>query len=177
MSRIGKLPVEIPDKVEVKVDGKHVAVKGPLGQLERTFTGVTIALEGDAVNVTPEDTGRRNRALWGLSRTLISNMVVGVSKGFERKLLITGVGYRADLQDRTLVLSVGYSHQINFPLPEGIGCEVEKLTSIKLSGVDKQLVGQTAATIRSFRPPEPYKGKGIRYSDEHVRRKAGKAGK
>ncbi len=177
MSRIGKAPVSVPDKVDVKVDGNHVAVKGPLGNIERRFKGVNIALDGQQVKVTPVDESRTNRALWGLSRTLIQNMVSGVSQGFTRVLEINGVGYRAEVKGTTLVLTLGHSHPINFELPQGIKAEVEKQTTVKLSGVDKELLGQTAAKIRSFRPPEPYKGKGVKYKEETIRRKAGKAAK
>lgn len=177
MSRIGKNPVPIPDKVGVQVNGLHVAVKGPLGQIERTFKGVGIESDGKEVVVKPLDGSRTSRALWGLSRTLINNMVHGVSQGFERVLEINGVGYRAELKGQQLNLTLGHSHPIEFPLPDGVKAEVVKQTTIKLQSVDKELLGQTAAKIRSFRPPEPYKGKGVKYAEEHIRRKVGKAAK
>jgi len=177
MSRIGKLPVEIPQKVKVSVQGPTVKVEGPLGTLERTFRGVKFAQDAKAVQVEPVDQSRHARALWGLSRTLLSNMVVGVSKGFERVLEINGVGYRAEIAGQQLTLTLGKSHPVVFDLPKGIKAEVEKQIILKLSGVDKELLGQTAAKIRSFRPPEPYKGKGVKYQEETIRRKAGKAAK
>ena len=177
MSRIGKQPIEIPDKVEVNLDGADVQVKGPLGKLARSFKGVTFSREGGAIHVAPEDESRQSRALWGLGRTLLQNMVTGVSTGFGKTLLIQGVGYRAEAQGNTVVFSLGYSHPINFVMPEGIKAEVEKQTTVKIHGVDKEMVGQTAAKIRALRPPEPYKGKGVRYADEIIRRKAGKAAK
>ncbi len=177
MSRIGKLPVVIPDKVKVAVAGTTVKVDGPLGSMERTFTGVAIASEGNQVRVSPLDHSRRSRALWGLTRTLINNMVMGVSKGFERVLEINGVGYRAEVSGTTLTLALGKSHPVVYPLPDRVTAEVEKQTIVKLKSVDKEALGQAAAKIRSFRPPEPYKGKGIKYKEEHIRRKAGKAAK
>jgi len=177
MSRIGKLPVLIPAKVQVKVSGNHVKVEGPLGKAERTLPGVDISHTGDSVTVGPRDMSRRSRALWGLSRSLVQNMVTGVSQGFERVLEINGVGYRAEVQGRDLVLALGKSHPVVFPLPEGITAEIEKQTTIKLKGTDKEALGQAAAKIRSFRPPEPYKGKGVKYREETIRRKAGKAAK
>ena len=177
MSRIGKQPVPIPQKVDVKIDGLTVRVKGPLGQLEQGFTGVKIAVDDGAIKVEPVDGSKSSRALWGLARSLVDNMVTGVTSGFSKQLLITGVGYRADLQGRVLNLALGYSHPIEYPLPEGVDCEVVKMTTVNLKSIDKQLLGQVAAIIRGFRPPEPYKGKGVRYSDEQIRRKAGKAAK
>ena len=177
MSRIGKLPVVIPDKVKVAVSGTTVKVEGPLGAMERTFKGVAIASEGNELRVSPLDHSRHSRALWGLSRTLINNMVTGVSKGFERVLEINGVGYRAEVAGATLTLSLGKSHPVVYPLPAGVTAEVVKQTTITLKSVDKEALGQAAAKIRSFRPPEPYKGKGIKYQEEHIRRKAGKAAK
>jgi large subunit ribosomal protein L6 len=152
-----------------------VRVKGPKGALERTFKGVTFTTEGDTISVVPDDMSRTSRALWGLGRSLLNNMVVGVSAGFQKTLLITGVGYRAQLKGRSINFSLGYSHPILFPLPEGIDAEVPSVTEVTIKGVSKELVGQTSAQIRALRPPEPYKGKGVRYSDEHIRRKAGKA--
>ena len=176
MSRIGKVPVEIPEKVEVKVNGAHVAVKGPKGQLEYTFTDkVTIKLDEKTVVVGPVDESKESRSLWGTTRTLVSNMVVGVSDGFTRTLEFTGVGYKAAVSGGTITLNLGYSHPIDYVLPQGVEAKVTK-NVIDLTGCDKELVGFAAAKIRSFRPPEPYKGKGVKYSDETIIRKAGKAG-
>lgn len=176
MSRIGKNPVVIPEKVEVKVNGSLVSVKGPNGQLEYNFTEfVGIELKDKTVVVTPADESTKARALWGTTRTLISNMVVGCSTGFKKSLVFTGVGYKAAAKGDTLVLNLGFSHPINYLLPKGVTAKVTK-NEIDLSGCNKELVGFAAAKIRSFRPPEPYKGKGVRYSDEHIIRKAGKTG-
>lgn len=176
MSRIGKEPVVIPEKVEVKVNGAHVAVKGPLGSLEYTFTDkVGIELKGKEVLITPNGESKLARSLWGTTRTLVNNMVVGVSTGFTKTLEFNGVGYKAAAKGKVLVLNLGYSHPINYDLPEGVSAKVTK-NVIDLSGASKELVGFAAAKIRSFRPPEPYKGKGIKYIDEHIIRKAGKAG-
>jgi large subunit ribosomal protein L6 len=161
--------------VEVAVEGPVVRVKGPKGQLERSFKGVLVAVEGGKVTLTPTDESRDGSALWGLGRALLNNMVVGVAQGFERELEIQGVGYRAELQGTTLVLSLGFSHPINFPLPKGITAEVsKKQTEVVVRGIDKELLGQTVAKIRGFKPPEPYKGKGIRYKGERIQRKVGK---
>lgn len=176
MSRIGKEPVVIPEKVDVKVDGAHVSVKGPNGALEYTFTKfVTIEKKDKEVLVNPIDQSKNARSLWGTTRTLINNMVVGVSTGFQKDLEFTGVGYKAAVKGKVLVLNLGYSHPIDYNLPEGVSAKVDK-NSIQLSGCDKELVGFAAAKVRSFRPPEPYKGKGIKYADEHIIRKAGKTG-
>ncbi len=177
MPRIGKLPIEIPQKVKVGIQGPTVKVEGPLGSLERTFRGVKFTSDSKNVKVEPVDGSRVARALWGLSRTLLSNMVTGVSKGFERVLEINGVGYRAEVKGQELTLTLGKSHPVVFNLPKGVKAEVDKQTILKLTGVDKELLGQTAAKIRSFRPPEPYKGKGVKYQEETIRRKAGKAAK
>lgn len=177
MSRIGKQPVTIPAKVDIRIDGATVTVKGPLGELQRTFKGVTLEKGDGAVTVKPSDQQRTTRALWGLARALLQNMVSGVSTGFVKALEIQGVGYRAEIKGTELSMSVGFSHPIKFELPKGVKGEVEKNTLIRLSSADKELLGQTAATIRGFKPPEPYKGKGVRYVGEHVRRKAGKAAK
>jgi large subunit ribosomal protein L6 len=177
MSRIGKQPIELPQKVKLSITGPTVKVEGPLGALQRTFRGVKFENDGKKVTVEPVDQSRFARALWGLSRTLLSNMVTGVSKGFERVLEINGVGYRAEVKGSEVTLTLGKSHPVIFNLPTGIKAEVDKQTVLKLSGVDKELLGQTAAKIRSFRPPEPYKGKGIKYQEETIRRKAGKAAK
>lgn len=177
MSRIGKQPVALPAKVKVAISGTDLKVEGPLGKLERTFKGVKFSEESGKIVVEPVDLSRHARALWGLSRTLLSNMVTGVSAGFTRVLEINGVGYRAEVSGTVLTLTLGKSHPVIFNLPSGIKAEVEKQTTLKLSGIDKELLGQTAAKIRSFRPPEPYKGKGVKYQEETIRRKAGKAAK
>jgi len=177
MSRIGKQPIPVPDKVDVNIDGATVRVKGPLGQLERTFRDVSFEQDGGAVTVIPASHGRVHRAMWGLGRTLLNNMVVGVSEGFEKKLEINGVGYRAEGSGKSIRFLLGYSHPIDFAVPEGIKISVEKQTGVTVSGINKELVGQTAAKIRALRPPEPYKGKGVKYIDETIRRKAGKAAK
>ena len=178
MSRIGKMPIPVPAGVEVKVDGHTVAVKGKLGELSETFNEyVNIAVEGDEVIVTRIDDSREARSMHGLTRTLIHNMVVGVSEGYERKLEIVGVGYRALLKGTNLELSLGYSHPVIIEPEEGITFEAPEATKITVKGISKQRVGQVAAEIRAWRKPEPYKGKGIRYEGEHVRRKLGKAAK
>lgn len=182
MSRIGKKPVLIPEGVEVKIDGSQLVVSGPKGTLDYTFHHeMKISLEGDKVLVKPKKNNRLTRALFGTTRSLIANMVEGVTKGFSKALKIVGTGYRASLenlpQGTKLVLSLGFSHPVEIESPEGIQFELEGNDLIKISGTDKALVGQTAAKIRAFYPPEPYKGKGIRYQDEKPRRKAGKAGK
>ena len=176
MSRVGKRPIPIPKGVDVKHENNLVTVKGPKGVLERSIPPeIRIKVEKDKVSVTIDDGSIRARSLHGLFRVLIANMVTGVTKGFEKTLEIVGVGYRAELNGRTAVFNVGYSHPVNFPLPEGIDARIER-TRITISGIDKELLGQTAAKIRSIRSPEPYKGKGIKYADETIRRKAGKAG-
>lgn len=178
MSRIGKLPVEVPKGVKVKYSDSIISVEGPKGSLSRTvMAGVSLDITEAAISVARNDDSNKSRAAHGLTRTLINNMVVGVTKGFERGLEISGVGYRAEAKGDILNLSLGYSHPINFQLPNGITVEVEKMTKLLVKGIDKEIVGQTAAKIRSFRGPEPYKGKGIRYSDETILRKAGKTGK
>ncbi|MEL7084553.1 MAG: 50S ribosomal protein L6 [Cyanobacteria bacterium P01_A01_bin.3] len=178
MSRIGKQPIPIPDKVTVTIDGLNVKVKGPKGELERTLPDmVTVTLEGSEVKVAPVDSSRIARQRHGLCRTLVANMVEGVSKGFEKRLEIQGVGYRAQAKGTTLVLNVGYSNPVEIPAPTGIQLAVENNTNVIVSGIDKEVVGNTAAKIRSVRPPEPYKGKGIRYAGEYILRKAGKSGK
>lgn len=176
MSRIGKNPVVIPEKVTVTVNGAHVAAKGPNGNLEYTFTDhVTIESDGKEVKVNPVDESKIARSLWGTTRTLINNMVTGVSTGFTKDLEFNGVGYKAAVKGDVLNLSLGYSHPIDYKLPDGVSAKVTK-NIISISGADKELVGFAAAKIRSFRPPEPYKGKGIKYADEHIVRKAGKTG-
>ncbi len=178
MSRIGKSPISIPNKVTVTIDGSHVVVKGPKGELSRVLpSAVTVEQEGESLLVKRRDESRTSRQLHGLSRTLVANMVQGVSQGFQRRLEIQGVGYRAQVQGRNLTLNVGYSHQVQISPPEGVQLAVETNTNVIVSGFDKEKVGNIAAQIRAVRPPEPYKGKGIRYAGEVVRRKAGKAGK
>lgn len=178
MSRIGKRPITIPAKVQVTIDGSHIAVKGPKGELSRSLpAAVNVQQEGETLLVNRQDESRTSRQLHGLSRTLVANMVEGVSEGFQRRLEIQGVGYRAQIQGRNLTLNVGYSHPVQIEPPEGVQLAVENNTNVIVSGFNKELVGNTAAKIRSVRPPEPYKGKGIRYAGEVVRRKAGKAGK
>ena len=179
MSRIGKKPIPVPDKVSVTVKQQDVTVKGPKGEMFFTVhPNITIKQEDGQLVVERPNDQRENRALHGLTRALVANMVTGVSTGFSKTLVVEGVGYTSDLRDKDLVLKLGYSHEIVFPPPEGITFAVEdRGRVIHISGVDKQVVGQTAANIRELRPPEPYKGKGIHYSDEIIRRKAGKAGK
>jgi large subunit ribosomal protein L6 len=178
MSRIGKRPIPVPAKVTVVLDGSKVTVTGPKGTLNRVLPEkVKIEQENDIVQVYPVDESRAARQRHGLSRTLVANMVEGVSKGFEKRLEIQGVGYRAQAQGSKLTLNVGYSKPVEMTMPQGIQVAVEKNLELIVSGIDKELVGNTAATIRAVRPPEPYKGKGIRYSGEVVRRKAGKTGK
>ncbi|HEY7564422.1 MAG TPA: 50S ribosomal protein L6 [Acidimicrobiia bacterium] len=178
MSRVGRKPIPIPAGVEVTVSGSHVRVKGPRGHLERELPPtVGVAVDGGVVTISREDDERASRALHGLSRALLANMVLGVNQGFSRELTIVGVGYRAAMKGSNLELQLGFSHPVSFAPPAGISFEVPEPTKVIVSGVDKELVGQTAADIRKLRPPEPYKGKGIRYLNEQVRRKAGKAGK
>lgn len=178
MSRIGKLPIEITKDVKLNFDDSVLYVQGPMGKLSRRIMpNVTLNIAENCVSVTCNGTDTSARSAHGLTRTLINNMVVGVTKGFQRGLEINGVGYRAEVKGKELVLSLGYSHPVSFDIPEGIDIEVEKMTKLLVKGFDKELVGQTAAKIRSFRPPEPYKGKGIKYSDETILRKAGKTGK
>jgi len=176
MSRIGKKPIGIPDKVEVKISGSTVEVKGPKGQLSYTFTKeVKIEKADKAINVNPANESTTARAMWGMSRTLIGNMVTGVTTGFVKTLEFNGVGYKAAVSGTTLTLNLGYSHPIDYKLPKGIEAKVNKNT-IEIHGSDKELVGFVAAQVRSFREPEPYKGKGLKYSDEKIIRKAGKTG-
>jgi large subunit ribosomal protein L6 len=178
MSRIGKAPVEIPDKVNVEIDGNVVKVTGPKGNLSVTLQpSIKIEKQDKKLVLTTRDEERKTRSLYGLSRTLVNNLVVGVSKGFEKELEIQGVGYKAALEGRNLTLALGYSHPIKIEPPEGIEIKVEGNTKITVLGADKQLVGDIAALIRSKREPEVYKGKGVRYKGEYVRKKAGKAGK
>jgi len=177
MSRVGKLPVEIPAGVELKIVQDGVEVKGPKGTLVLPgHPTIETTLEDKSALVRPVDDSRAAREQHGLRRTLLANAVAGVSKGFEKQLEVIGVGYKVSVQGKTVVLNVGYSHPVNFPVPAGIEASAEG-TKLKISGCDKQLVGETAAQIRRVRPPEPYKGKGIKYVDEQIRRKAGKSGK
>ena len=175
MSRIGKSPVEVPSGVEVVINGRLITAKGKLGELSYEFTGMVAAsLEDGKVTVSPIDGSKAARALWGTTRARIQNMVTGVSQGFSKDLEISGVGYRAALQGQSLHLQLGYSHDIDYAIPDGVSIKCEKPTSINISGADKQKIGQVAAEIRAFRKPEPYKGKGIRYADEIILRKEGK---
>ena len=179
MSRIGKAPITVPAGVEITVsENNHITVKGPKGTLERTIVPqMKLSTENGVLTVERPDDSKENRSLHGLSRTLINNMVVGVTQGFEKKLEINGVGYRATKDGKNLVMNLGYSHQIVIPETEDIQIDVPDANHIVIKGIDKQKVGQFAAEVREKRPPEPYKGKGIKYATEHIRRKEGKAGK
>jgi large subunit ribosomal protein L6 len=175
MSRIGKKPVAIPTGVTAAVEGQTVKMKGPKGALALVLPDdVTVKMDKGAIKVDPRTETLRARAMWGTSRTLVANLVTGVTKGFEDKLEITGVGYRASVQGKNLQIALGYSHDVVYPIPEGIAIVTPKPTEIVITGMDKQKVGQVAAEIRGFRPPEPYKGKGVRYSGEYIFRKEGK---
>ena len=178
MSRIGNKPITVPAGVEVKVEGQNVTVKGPKGTMSKEFhKNMKITLDGNVLKVERPDDEPSNRSLHGLTRTLINNMIEGTTKGFERKLEVNGVGYRAQKQGTKLVLSLGYSHPVEIEAPEGITFDVPSANEIIVKGMDKELVGQTAAVIRTKRPPEVYRGKGIKYAEETIRRKEGKAGK
>ena len=178
MSRVGKSPITLPSGVDIKIEGSNVVVKGPKGQLDRRFNDrVSISLEEGVATLDRIDESRESRAIHGLSRALLANMVTGVAEGFRRDLEIQGVGYRAQLKGNDLELQVGFSHPVTIKAPAGITFEVPEPTKVSVVGIDKELVGQVAADVRKVRPPEPYKGKGIRYVGEYVRRKAGKAGK
>jgi len=178
VSRIGKQPITIPSAVQVQIDGQNVSVKGPKGELQReVHRDIRVQLDDGKISVTRSSDLPYYRALHGLTRALLNNMVDGVSTGFSKTLELLGVGYRAQQMGQNIQIAVGYSHPVDVKAPAGIQLEVEGTSRIHVRGVDKELVGQTAAEIRSVRPPEPYKGKGIRYEGEHVRRKAGKAGK
>jgi len=175
MSRIGKHPVGIPDGVKVALDGQHLSVSGKGGELSHTLPAeVEVAQENGGITVRPRGESKRARSMWGLSRTLVANMINGVSTGFTRRLVISGVGYRAQLDGKILNLQLGYSHDIKYAIPGDIDVKCETPTAIEISGADRQRVGQIAAEIRAFRKPEPYKGKGIRYDDETIVRKEGK---
>lgn len=175
MSRVGKKPIPIPDKVQVTLKGESIEVKGPKGNLSLVVPPrVSVSQEDGSIVVSPEGGERTDRMMQGLTRALIANMVHGVSSGFQKALEIIGVGYRANVDGKNLVLELGYSHPIRYAIPEGIEIQVEKNTLVTVRGIDKQKVGDVAADIRGFRPPEPYKGKGVRYQNEYVRRKEGK---
>ena len=178
MSRIGKKPIEIPAGVEVKLDGTKITVKGPKGTLERELhPNMTVEMEGNTINVSRPNDNKENRSLHGLTRTLISNMVTGVNETFKKELEVNGIGYRCEVKGQVLTLKIGYSHDVVMTAPEGVTVECPNPNKVVISGPDKQKVGQFAANVREKRPPEPYKGKGIKYVDEHIRRKEGKAGK
>jgi large subunit ribosomal protein L6 len=175
MSRIGRMPIAVPKDVKISCDSSKVEVTGPKGHLRYSLPrGISVATDGGKVSVKRENDERSSKALHGLARSLIANMVTGVTRGFEKKLEIVGVGFRADLEKNALKLTLGFSHPVIYPLPEGIRAEVEKQTLITVKGIDKQLVGTVAAKLRSIKPPEPYKGKGVRYLGEHIRKKVGK---
>ena len=178
MSRIGRKPIAIPAGVDVKVDGATVTVKGPKGTLTQTFNSrISVKVEGSEILVTRPTDDKEDRSLHGLTRTLVNNMVIGVTEGYSKNLEVNGVGYRVQKQGKNLVMNLGFSHQVIMPEIDGITIDVPNPNAILISGPDKQKVGQFAAEVREKRPPEPYKGKGIKYADEHVRRKEGKAGK
>lgn len=175
MSRIGKKPVAVPSGVEVKIDGQTIKAKGSQGELSLTLIDdVAVELTDDGVVVSPVGETKRARSMWGMSRTLVENLMVGVSEGYKKELQINGVGYRAAMKGNKLSLQLGLSHDVNYEFPEGIKVECPSNTHIVVSGIEKQVVGQVAAEIRSYRPPEPYKGKGIKYKDEYIFRKEGK---
>jgi large subunit ribosomal protein L6 len=175
MSRIGRMPITLPKEVKVSCDALKVEVTGPKGHLTQPLPqGISVSVDGEKMFVHREDDERSSRALQGLTRSLVANMVTGVTKGFEKRLEIIGIGFRADLQDKALKLSLGFSHPILYPIPEGIKVDIEKQTQLTVKGIDKQRVGIVAAKLRSIKPPEPYKGKGIRYVGERIRKKVGK---
>ena len=175
MSRIGKKPVPVPAGVTVSLDGQNVAVKGPKGELKFVLAEAVLAkMDAGEVTVTPRDESKLARSCWGMSRTMIANMIKGVTDGYSKGLEISGVGYRATVQGKVLHLNLGYSHDVHYPMPEGIEIKTPKPTEIVVSGIDKQRVGQVAAEIRDYRPPEPYKGKGVKYAGEKIFRKEGK---
>ena len=177
MSRVGKKPITVPTGVQVKIEQNKISVQGPKGKLENIFSpDLEYSLKDGLVSVICPSADKRHRSLYGLTRTMIANMIKGVTDGFERVLDIVGVGYRANVEGKDLVLQLGYTHPIRFPIPEGIKIEVDKQVRINVRGSDKQLVGQVAANIREYRVPEPYKGKGVKYTDEVIKRKVGKAG-
>ena len=178
MSRIGRAPITVPAGVEIKIDeGNHITVKGPKGTLERTLVpGIKVEVDAGVINVTRPDDSKQNRSLHGLTRTLVNNMVEGVTNGFAKTLEVNGVGYRAAKEGKKLVLNIGYSHQVEVEEIDGITIDVPNPNTVVINGIDKQKVGQFAADVRNKRPPEPYKGKGIKYADEVIRRKEGKTG-
>lgn len=177
MSRIGKQPIPIPNGVKVEMQGTHVKIQGTKGILERDIRPeIEIVEQDNNLICSPKGTSKKVQAFWGMTRSLVNNMVIGVDKGFSKKLMVEGVGYRANVNGNTLTLNVGYSSPVDYALPAGISATVDKDNSITLEGIDKELIGLTAAQIRAIRKPEPYKGKGIRYFDEHIVRKVGKAG-
>ena len=177
MSRIGRKPVAIPKGVNIELKGEQISVKGPKGVLQRSLPGeIAVDVQSDKVEITRGVEDKKTRSMHGLVRMLISNMVTGVTDGFAKELEIQGVGYRADLSGKTLKLALGFSHPVEMPVPDGLKVSVDKNTVIRVEGMDPEQVGQFASDIRRLRPPEPYKGKGVRYVDEHVRRKVGKAG-
>jgi large subunit ribosomal protein L6 len=177
MSRVGKKPISIPDKTKISLKDRMVTVQGKNGTLtQEIHPAVEVNIEKDVINVSLNDQSRKTMALQGMTRSLLNNMVAGVNDGFERVLEINGIGYRAELKGKSIVFNLGYSHPIDFPLPDGVSAKVDKNNVVRISGIDKQLIGQTAARIRQLRPPEPYKGKGIKYAEEHIIRKAGKTG-
>ncbi|CAH2030594.1 50S ribosomal protein L6 [Trichlorobacter ammonificans] len=178
MSRIGKMPIAVPKGVTVSLSDSVLTVKGPKGELSRQIMpAISLEIADTAIVVTRQDDSIASRSAHGLTRTLVNNMVIGVTAGYQTDLEINGVGYRAEVKGQELVLSLGYSHQVVYPLPAGIAVDVDKMTKLSVKGIDKELVGHTAAKIRSFRGPEPYKGKGIKYANEKILRKAGKTGK
>ena len=175
MSRVGKKPVAIPAGVTANVDGQNVAFKGAKGELKFVVPeDVIVAMNGGEIKVDPRDDSKRARAMWGMSRAMLNNLVTGVSKGFERRLEITGVGYKAAVVGQNLQLSLGYSHDITYPIPAGVAITTPKPTEVAIAGIDKRQIGQIAAEIRAMRPPEPYKGKGVKYAGEFIFRKEGK---
>ena len=177
MSRVGKQPVPIPDKTKLSYENRVITVQGEKGKLTRSIhPALDLKIEDGVLNVVPLEDKRTSRALQGMTRSLVANMIIGVNKGFERTLIINGIGYRAEMKGNTIVLNVGYSNPVEFNLPEGVAASIDRNTVIKLTGIDKEKLGLAAAAIRKIRPPEPYKGKGIKYAEEHIRRKAGKAG-
>ena len=177
MSRVGKKPITVPDKTKITYANRLLTVEGEKGKLSQSIhPAVDLNIEDGVMNVTMMTEDRTTRALQGLTRSLVANMIIGVNKGFERTLLINGIGYRAELKGNSIIFNVGFSNPVTFSLPEGISASIERNTMVKLSGIDKEKLGLTAAAIRKIRPPEPYKGKGIKYEEEYVRRKAGKAG-
>ena len=175
MSRVGLKEINIPDNVKVSLQDAKIIAEGPLGKLESGIHNtIEVKIDGNIIKVSPKNEDKETRSFWGLQRNLVNNIIIGVSDGFSKKLEMNGVGYRANLKGKTLELALGYSHPINYEIPEGINLTVDKQNNIEIKGADKQLVGQIAAEIRNFRGPEPYKGKGIKYADEYINRKEGK---